>query len=137
GKHPYDLGYYLDYHRPAQPIDATHACVIGHNGTSTGWPAAASPNPPQVNSDFGAAALTGYKMDLSTSTYALSGTCNFLQQTNGAAVGRAHDPLSGSRGSVAARDRERAGAAHDQRGAPVRRQPDRRDDGRREVLLVE
>ena len=85
GQHPYDLGYYLDYHRPAQPIDATHSCIMGHDGSAlTGWPTKAVPYPTQVNSDFSAAAIQGYSMDLTTKTYSIANKCTFNQQPNGA-----------------------------------------------------
>jgi type IV pilus assembly protein PilY1 len=81
GNHPYDLDYYLDFHRPAQPIDSTHVCVIGHNGTT--WP----PATPVVNTDFNSASLQGYSMATTGAgalTYTTAGTCTFNQSANGA-----------------------------------------------------
>jgi type IV pilus assembly protein PilY1 len=85
GQPPADASYYLDWHRPSQPItgDASHVCVIGHDKA---WPATASPNPPQVNSDFDAARIQGYKLSTTSRTYGTTAadTCVFGQQTNGA-----------------------------------------------------
>jgi type IV pilus assembly protein PilY1 len=88
GQQPADTNYYLDWHRPSQPVagDTSRVCVIGHDQSSTGWPATASPNPPRVNSDFDAARIQGYKYNPSTQTYGTtaSDTCDFVQRTNGA-----------------------------------------------------
>ena len=63
---PYDLNYFLNYHRPVEAIDATTACAYGFNQTAaSGWypdiSAQHQENPASPTaSDFSLAAIQGY-----------------------------------------------------------------------------
>jgi type IV pilus assembly protein PilY1 len=93
--HPYDINYYLDYHRPAQFISGTQACVYGFSqNATTGWYPDNSvqhqENPSSGTSDFSAAQIQGYVYDITTNTPVLTGTgaktpCSggFLQNSDG------------------------------------------------------
>ncbi len=70
---PYDLNYYLNYHRPAENISSTTACVYGFVQGASGWYADSSishqenpPSSPPVP-DFQAAAIQGYVYNIATS----------------------------------------------------------------------
>jgi type IV pilus assembly protein PilY1 len=72
---PYDLNYYLNYHRPVENINATTACAYGFVQGSAGWNASDSSGTGTTHSenpaspaqpDFAAAAIQGYEYTIST-----------------------------------------------------------------------
>jgi type IV pilus assembly protein PilY1 len=91
--HPYDLDYYLDYHRPAYPItDASgnptgKLCAISFDqSTSTGWSTASTTYHAQGATEFGKARIQGYQFNPDGTPYLSAGklqTCTFNQAANG------------------------------------------------------
>lgn len=72
---PYDLNYYLNYHRPVENINATTACAYGFVQGSAGWNASDSSGTGTTHSenpaapglpDFAAAAIQGYEYTISS-----------------------------------------------------------------------
>jgi type IV pilus assembly protein PilY1 len=68
---PYDLNYFINYHRPVQPLTATTACAYGFNQTTTGWypdlSAQHQENPAApATADFALAQIQGYVYDTTT-----------------------------------------------------------------------
>jgi type IV pilus assembly protein PilY1 len=95
---PYDLNYYLNYHRPVEPIvpsgggTPTTACAFGFVQGASGWNAANtgtgvthSENPlSPTQPDFAAAAIQGYVYNIATMTPVVPQTpCIMGQAENG------------------------------------------------------
>ena len=95
---PYDLNYYLNFHRPVEPIvptgggTPTTACAFGFVQGASGWNAANtgtgvthSENPPSpTQPDFAAAAIQGYVYNIATMTPVVPQTpCTMGQAENG------------------------------------------------------
>jgi type IV pilus assembly protein PilY1 len=91
--HPYDLDYYIDFHRPAYPITDSSGnptgklCAISFDqSSSTGWSTLSAVNHAQGQTEFAKARIQGYQFNPDGTPYLSAGklqTCTFNQAPNG------------------------------------------------------